>query len=101
MGHPTEEAAKRAAEGIALGRPLLYTDPPASAKPRENTQIITFVYRNWKGEVRERRVIPINIEFGADNYHQPAQWLLHAIDMDKGARRTFAFDHMLTPIRKD
>lgn len=66
---------------------------------REPTQIITFVYKNWKGETRERKVVPINIEFGSDHYHQPAQWLLHAIDMEKGARRTFAFNHMLTAPR--
>ena len=67
---------------------------------REPTQQITFVYKNWKGEIRERRVIPLNIEFGHDHYHHPDQWLLHAIDMDKGARRTFAFEDILSPIRR-
>ena len=75
-------------------------DNAKTNKLREASQIITFVYKNWKGEIRERRVVPINIEFGHDYYHVPDQWLLHAIDMEKGARRTFAFEHILSPIRR-
>lgn len=76
------------------------TNQAADRPYREPTQQITFVYKNWKGEIRERRVIPLNIEFGHDHYHYPDQWLLHAIDMEKGARRTFAFEHILSPIRR-
>lgn len=100
-----EERREREAKGIPLGKPTRYahTKGPGmnTREPvREPSQIITFVYRNWKGEIRERRVVPINIEFRADSYHKPAQWLLHAIDMDKGARRTFSFEHMITAPRK-
>lgn len=74
-----------------------YVGPQECKAPyREPTQIVTFVYRNWKGEIRERRVVPINIEFTSDHYHQPVQWIMHAIDVDKGARRSFAFRNMLT-----
>lgn len=76
-------------------------DTTKQTKPyREPSQVITFLYRNWKGEIRERRVIPIEIEFTHDDYHFPDQWLMHAIDMDKGARRTFAFENILSPIRR-
>lgn len=67
---------------------------------REDSRAISFVYRNWKGEVRERKVVPLEFVFGCDNYHRNQQWLMHAIDCEKNARRTFAFEDILTPIRK-
>ena len=79
--------------GISAG---CASDGAAINRLREPSQVLTFVYKNWKGEIRERRVVPIEIVFGHDSYHQPDQWLMHAIDMDKGARRTFAFAHMIT-----
>lgn len=72
---------------------------PNTRMYREPTQIITFVYRNWKGEIRERRVIPINIEFTSAHHHLPAQWIMYAIDVDKGARCSFAFRDMVTAPR--
>lgn len=88
----TREAMARtgiAADGCA-------SDGAMVGRLREPSQVLTFVYKNWRGEIRERRVIPIEVVFGHDHYHQPDQWLMHAIDMDKGARRTFSFDHMIT-----
>lgn len=66
---------------------------------RQPTQIVVFVFRNWKGRIAERRVVPINIEFTCDGYHGEAKWILHGIDIDKGVRRSFAFENMLTPIK--
>lgn len=95
VGYPNEEAAKRAMmqEATAGSNSLL-------AQAREPSQQVTFVYRNWKGEIRERRVLPLEIVFTHDSYHVPDQWLMHAVDMEKGARRTFAFEHILSPIRR-
>ena len=50
---------------------------------------ITFTYRNWKGEVSERNVIPIKLWRGSTEFHIGNQLLLTAWDVDKKAERTF------------
>lgn len=47
-------------------------------------------YRNWRGEVAERRITPERVMFGGTRYHPKAQWLLVAFDHDKQANRVFA-----------
>ena len=47
-------------------------------------------YRNWRGEVAERRITPERVFFGANQWHPKAQWLLVAFDHDKRASRIFA-----------
>lgn len=47
-------------------------------------------YTNWKGERSIRLVEPIRIVFEENQYHKPAQWLLVAIDLNKGVERSFA-----------
>jgi hypothetical protein len=51
---------------------------------------LVFSYRNWRGEVSERRVIPIRVWFGATEWHPEPQWFLNANDLDKGETRDFA-----------
>lgn len=48
------------------------------------------MYKNWKGETRERTVQPIEIWFGHTDYHQEDQWLLKAYDLEKKDYRDFA-----------
>lgn len=33
-------------------------------------------YRNWRGEVRVRRIMPIQVWYGATQFHPDSQWLL-------------------------
>lgn len=49
-------------------------------------------YTNWRGERRERKVVPKYIAFGSSKHHPGQQWLLVAEDIEKGERRTFAMD---------
>jgi len=49
-----------------------------------------FAYRNWRGEISERRVTPSSVWFGTTDWHPEPQWFMHAYDHDKGARREFA-----------
>lgn len=51
---------------------------------------VTFAYRNWKGEVSVRRVVPMQMYFGSTPFHKEGQWLLPAYDLDKKEWRTFA-----------
>lgn len=47
-------------------------------------------YTNWRGEQRERHVVPQYIVFGSTEHHPGQQWLLVAHDIEKGVRRAFA-----------
>jgi predicted DNA-binding transcriptional regulator YafY len=51
---------------------------------------IRIVYRNYRGETARREVVPQRVWFGATNWHPEEQWLLDAIDLKKGAKRSFA-----------
>ncbi len=59
---------------------------PASDAAKE----IIFEYRNWRGDVSIRRVLPQRIWFGATEWHPGAQWLLEAFDLEKNEVRDFA-----------
>lgn len=63
----------------------LSSTPPAAAG-----ESVTFTYRNWRGEVAERRVRIIGIRFGSTEWHPEPQLLLRAFDIDKGEEREFA-----------
>lgn len=53
-------------------------------------QIIEFTYKNYRGEIADRKVVPIKIHFGSTEYHKEPQWLLKALDLDKNSERDFA-----------
>jgi predicted DNA-binding transcriptional regulator YafY len=52
--------------------------------------VVTFTYKNYRGEISDRIVSPIKIEFGSTEFHQQPQWLLYAWDTEKKAVRAFA-----------
>jgi predicted DNA-binding transcriptional regulator YafY len=52
----------------------------------------TIMYRNWKGEVRERRILPTHIFWGSNEWHTEEQWLVEAYDLEKKELRTFALE---------
>lgn len=53
-------------------------------------------YRNHRGEVAFRHIVPLLIRFAATEWHPEPQWLLIANDLDKGgARRDFAVRDIL------
>ena len=53
-------------------------------------QMIRILYRNYKGEVSYRTIIPKSIDFIATKWHPEEQWILTAFDIDKNADRGFA-----------
>ena len=55
------------------------------------TNTIVLDYTDWRGERRERKVRPIGIEFGETRHHPKAQWLLWALDEEKGEEVIRAF----------
>lgn len=53
-----------------------------------------FTYRNYRGKVEVRRVVPRGIRFGTSEWHPEPQWLLRAFDLDRQAEREFAMREM-------
>ncbi|MEG9503908.1 MAG: hypothetical protein MIN69_18950 [Methylorubrum extorquens] len=58
---------------------------------------VPILYRNWRGLTAVRQIIPQTKEgygshtwFGATDWHPAPQWLLHAVDVEKGEARDFA-----------
>jgi predicted DNA-binding transcriptional regulator YafY len=79
-----------------VAQPLRAGELPASAQstdaPLELDQrkAIGILYRNYRGETAERKIVPQRLWFGATEWHPEEQWLLDAIDLDKQAPRSFA-----------
>lgn len=48
------------------------------------------MYRNHRGEMGERRIIPITTYFGEISYHKGEQWLVTCFDLDRWDYRTYA-----------
>lgn len=62
---------------------------------------VTIDYTNWRG-IRSLRVIyPLGIAFENNEWHAETQWLLEAVDVEKGEIRTFALAniHSWNPAR--
>lgn len=55
----------------------------------------TFRYKNHRGEVADRKVIPMCVRFGSTKYHPEATWLLECFDLDKNEYRTFVLNDIL------
>lgn len=55
------------------------------------------LYTNYKGERRERCIIPIHLWYGSTEYHPEPQWLMQALDKEKQQVRDFAMKDM-TPL---
>ena len=52
-------------------------------------------YTNWKGERRNRRIIPhYPIYTRLPPYYPDRQWLLFALDVEKGEMRHFSFQRI-------
>lgn len=61
----------------------------------EPSDHLHFTYRNYKGEVSERRVVPYRVYYGATGHHTEPQWLLRGFDIEKLAIRTYALSDVL------
>lgn len=60
----------------------------------DRVDAIRFRYVNWRGEVSQRRALPISTRFGVSEWHLDPQWLMLATDLDKNEDREFAMRDM-------
>lgn len=70
--------------------PLESAPPPSAAQEPPPGLPITATYRNYKGEVEDRSIIPMRLYVGTSQWHPEAGWLLEAYDLGKSAIRTFS-----------
>lgn len=63
-------------------------------------QAITFKYRNHRGEIQDRTIIPDAVEFiwrHNSKYHNQPGWYISGFDVDKNARRSFPLTSIVLP----
>ena len=68
------------------------TTPPVGGEAPSQPQILTAVYRNWKGVTATRNIRPIRLFYGTSTYHgdgQVPQWFIEAFD-EEGEIKSFA-----------
>ena len=53
-------------------------------------EIVKILYKNYRGDTAVRMIHPRRVWFGSTDWHPEEQWLLDALDVEKGAMRTFA-----------
>ena len=58
-------------------------------------------YKNWKGEISIRNIIPQSIYYGHTDFHKENQWLMEVFDIDKDALRTYAMMDIIEFIKED
>jgi hypothetical protein len=58
-------------------------------------QAVKVKYKNYRGEVGIRSIIPLEIYWGQTEYHPHDQWLLKVWDVEKNAERIYAFKDIL------
>jgi hypothetical protein len=51
---------------------------------------LRILYRNHRNVESWRRIRPGRMEFTSTDWHPEPQWILHALDVDRGAERPFA-----------
>ena len=57
-------------------------------------------YKNWRGEIGIRTIIPLFIHYGHTKYHSTDQWLIDVWDEDKNAQRTYALMDIIEFIKE-
>lgn len=58
------------------------------------SEAVIIDYTNWRGERSERKIHPLTIAFENNEWHPESQWLLEAVDLEKGQIRTFVMTNI-------
>ncbi|MDO4282037.1 MAG: hypothetical protein Q4D02_00185 [Clostridia bacterium] len=61
----------------------------------EEDKKVKILYKNWKGNVAYREIIPIKVEFKSTEWHKEEQWILEAFDIQKNDMRGFAMKDIM------
>ena len=60
-----------------------------------NTMEAQVMYKNWKGDIGIRSILPLRILYGKTDYYPREQWLLKVWDFDKDDYRTYALKNIM------
>lgn len=58
-------------------------------------------YKNYKGEIGIRNIIPVGVYYGHTNFHHKDQWLMEVYDVEKDAPRTYAMLDIMEFIKEE
>ncbi len=50
---------------------------------------VMIAYTNWRGERRNRPVMPLSIAWTSSKWHPEEQWVLIATDLEDGKQKEF------------
>lgn len=88
-----EQAEKREEAIAGMIEPVNVIDenvPPLALTSITPKMVLTMEYKNWRGEVAIRTIVPVEIWFGKTDWHPEQQWFIKATDVDKSEIRDFA-----------
>jgi hypothetical protein len=74
------------------------SDQPTKPAPQITIapgQVLKFRYKNWQGVVADRTARFEALIYTSNEWHITQQWLIKAIDLDKGEERLFALQDMV------
>ena len=54
------------------------------------SKAVRILYTNYRNETAVRTILPEKVWYGSTSWHPEPQWLLDALDLEKGERRSFA-----------
>jgi hypothetical protein len=77
-----------------------HTNKPAREIAIVPGQILKFRYKNWQGIVADRTARFESLIYSSNEWHRTPQWLVKAVDLDKGEVRLFALQDM-APLEGD
>ncbi len=56
---------------------------------------VEVLYKNYRGETGLRKIIPVGVYYGNNEYHPEVQWILKVWDLEKQAFRDYALKDIL------
>ncbi|UAG58411.1 hypothetical protein [Escherichia phage FS2B] len=64
---------------------------------KSTQQVLRFRYRNWRGEVADRSVIPLRTSVASSRFHNGGKpcWIMTAIDVEKDEIREFKLSDII------
>jgi len=81
---------------LATGEVQTYKPAEEKGTSSAQAELVEIGYRNYRGEVSIRCIVPQEIYFGSNEWHPEKQWLLRALDLEKDAQRSFAMKDVLS-----
>lgn len=98
MGHPQDQSCANCRGCGSVWVPIGQSSE-APVRPDSAPDSVELVYRNWRGEVRPRKICPLGVYFGSTQWHHEPQWLLNAVDLEDSTTKQFALKDFLGALR--